>query len=163
MGLIKTALKRFRASQPFNYIASSTIRFVLNAADVKSEFIIKHLPRVGVVKSRLPNGRILRLWSRGDDWVSNQVYWRGWSGYGPEAADLFFRLAQRANVTFDIGAHVGFYALLAGHANPAGTVYAFEPLPSTFARLEGNIRLNKLHSVYCVNSAVGEVGGMVEF
>jgi FkbM family methyltransferase len=163
MGHIKGALKKFRASQPFNYIASSAFRFVATAADIQPEFIIKHLPKVGLVKSRLPNGRILRFWSRGDDFVSNQVYWRDWSGYEPEASTLFFRLAERATVIFDIGAHIGFYALLAGHANPAARVYAFEPLPDTYARLQRNIRVNRLANVHCVNSAVGEVVGAVEF
>jgi hypothetical protein len=57
------------------------------------EVAIKHLPRTGPVRSRLPNGEVLRLWSRGDDWISNQVFWRGWSGYEPETTPLFFELA----------------------------------------------------------------------
>jgi FkbM family methyltransferase len=163
MGHIKVALKKFRASQPFNYIASSTVRFVTTAADVRSEFAIKHLPRVGLVKSKLPNNRTLRLWSRGDDWVANQVYWRGWNGYEPEASEVFFHLAKRSRVTFDVGAHVGFYALLAGHANLSGQVYAFEPLPATFARLRRNIELNELTNVKAFQLAVGDVDGTVEF
>jgi FkbM family methyltransferase len=46
-------------------------------------------------------------------------------------APLFWRLACKARVTLDIGAHVGYYSVLAGMANPAGTVFAFEPLPDT--------------------------------
>jgi hypothetical protein len=80
--------------------------------------MIKHLHRFGIVRSRLPHGRTLRLWSRGDDWIANQVHWRGWDGYEPETLPLFFRLAATARVTLDVGAHVGFFTLLAGHANP---------------------------------------------
>src|SRR5262245_40399135 len=101
----KDAMKRLRASQPFNIVATSVVKWLLSAQAVPSPFIVKHLHRVGLVCSRLPNGRMLKLESRADDWVSNQVYWRGWLGYEPESASLFFRLASRARITFDIGAY----------------------------------------------------------
>jgi FkbM family methyltransferase len=162
-GAIKLALKKLRASQPFNYIASSTIRFLATAADLESEFVIKHLPKVGTVRSSLPNGSTLSFWTRGDDWVANQVYWRGWSGYEPEASSLFFRLARCSRVVIDVGAHVGFYSLLAGHANPHAQVYAFEPLPATSVRLRRNIRLNRLQNVEAIQCAIGDIDGPVDF
>jgi FkbM family methyltransferase len=161
--VLKELLKKGRASQPFNYLATSAVRGMLGAAGVHSELVIKHLHRVGTVRSRLPNGRELLLWSRGDDWVSNQVYWRGWQGYEPETAPRFYRLASQSAVTLDVGAHVGFYALLAGHANPAGRVFAFEPLPPVFERLQQQVRRNRLANVTCVATAVGEADGTAEF
>lgn len=152
-----------RASQPFNYIATSAVRALLAGTGVQSEFIIKHLHRVGRLRCRLPNGRLLRLWSRGDDWISNQVFWRGWSGYEPETVPLFFRLSMRAQVTLDVGAYVGFYTLLAAHANPAGRVYAFEPLPAIYERLKRNVALNRLANVTCMTSAVGDINGTAAF
>jgi FkbM family methyltransferase len=116
-----------------------------------------------MVRSKLPNGRTLRLWSLADDWVSNQVYWRGWRGYEPETVPLFFRLAMRSRVTFDVGAYVGFFSLLAGHANPGGRVYAFEPLPAALERLRRNVALNRLTNVVTVASAVGDLNGNAEF
>ena len=160
---IKNALKVLRTSQPFNWLATSSVRAGLNVTCGCSEIVIKHLHRVGPVASRLPNGRSLRLWSRGDDWVSNQVFWRGWRGYEPETVPLFFRLATRANVTIDVGAHVGFYALLAAHANAAARVFAFEPMPAIQARLARNVRLNGLLNVTCVGSAVGATEGIADF
>jgi FkbM family methyltransferase len=159
----KDSLKRLRVSQPLNMIATSTIRALLGSTGVQSEIVIKHLHRVGAVKSRLPNGSTLRLWSRADDWVSNQVYWRGWRGYEPETVPLFFRLATRARITFDVGAYVGFFTLLAAHANPRGRVYAFEPLADAFKRLERNVELNKLDNVLTIGTAVGDVDGSAEF
>src|SRR5580693_402829 len=144
------ALKALRTSQPFNWLTTSSLRAGLDLMGVRSEIVIKHLHRVGPVGCKLPNKRKLRFWSRGDDWVSNQVYWRGWRGYEPETTPLFFRLATGANVTIDVGAHVGFYALLAAHANPAGHVVAFEPMPAIHARLARNVRMNGLANVTCV-------------
>ena len=105
-----------------NWAATTATRWALAATGARSEFVVKHLHKVGTVRARLPNGRALRLWSRGDDWVSNQVYWRGWDGYEPETVPLFWRLAERSAVTLDVGAYVGYFALLAGHANPSGRV-----------------------------------------
>lgn len=160
---MKRLLKKIRASQPFNRISTSGVQTLLNATGLHSELVIKHLHRVGTVKRKLPNGHTLLLWSRGDDWVSNQVFWRGWDGYEPETATLFFRLAGRARVTFDVGAYVGFFALLAAHANPEGWVYAFEPLPSVYKRLLRNVELNRLTNVQCLAIAVGETDGTAEF
>jgi len=157
---IKSGLIRVRASQPFNWLATSVGRACLGSS---SEWLVKHLPRSGTASAALPNGRTLKLRSHGDDWVSNQVFWRGWSGYEPESTPLFYGLATGSRVTLDLGAHVGFYALLAGHANPAGKVYAFEPMPVTFARLRANIALNGLPNVVAVNSAVGGAKGVAEF
>lgn len=135
----------------------------MSALGRHSELVIKHLHRVGRVQRKLPNGRTLKLWSRADDWVSNQVYWRGWEGYEPETVPLFFRLAARARVTFDVGAYVGYYSLLAAHANPAGRVYAFEPLLPVYERLRHNVALNGLTNVQCIASAVGAEDGTADF
>jgi FkbM family methyltransferase len=158
----KNLLKSVRGSQPFNWLATSALKAVASAAGMTPEILIKHLPRSGGVSSQLPNGRTLRLWSRGDDWVANQVFWRGWAGYEPDLAPLFYRLASGAQVTIDVGAHVGFYSILAALANPRGRVFAFEPLPPVFERLQRNVELNRLSNVECVRQAAGENEGEAE-
>lgn len=163
VALAKKGLKKLRTSQPFNRVTTSTVRAFLTATRLNSEIAIKHLHRVGPVSSKLPNGRTLRLWSKADDWVSNQLYWRGWKGYEPETAPLFFRLATRARVTIDVGAYVGFFAIVAAQANPDGLVYAFEPLAEPYQRLRRNVALNQLANVTCIPSAVGDAEGMAEF
>jgi FkbM family methyltransferase len=160
---VKIALKLLRSSQPFNYLTTSVARGALSPIGLRSAFVVKHLHRVGTVQRRLPNGRTLSLWSRGDDWVSNQVYWKGWDGYEPETAPVFFELATRAAVTIDVGAYVGYYTLIAAHANPAGRVHAFEPLPRIHERLLRNIELNRLDNVLCIACAVGDTDGEAQF
>lgn len=158
----KRALKQLRCSQPFNRIATGATRGLLDLFHARPAFIVRHLHRVGDVRSRLPNGRLLRLWSRADDWVSNLIYWRGWAGYEPETTPLFYLLATRAQVTVDVGAYVGFYTLLAAHANPAARVIAFEPLAEAFARLRDHVRLNALANVACVPMALGHEASEAE-
>jgi len=156
-------LKRVRTWQPFNFVGTRFVRWIASRAGVRHEWAVQHLHAVGRVNARLPNARTLRLWSRGDDWVSNQVFWRGWRAHETETADAFFRLAERADVTLDVGAYVGYFALLAAHANPGGRVLAMEPLPNVYTRLMRNIQLNRLNNVECVMAAAGAQEGTASF
>jgi FkbM family methyltransferase len=160
--LIKRFLKAARAWRPLNGPATAGTRAISRLTGREFEVAIKHLPRTGMVESRLPNGAELRLWSRGDDWVSNQVFWRGWSGYEPETTPLFFDFAREADVVIDVGAFVGFFAVLAALANPGGHVFAFEPMPDNAERLRGHIELNELANVEMVRAAVSAADGEAE-
>jgi FkbM family methyltransferase len=125
--------------------------------------IVRYARRVGVVEAVLPNGRVLRVRSRGDDDIAGPLFWLGWAGHEPETAGLFFDLAGASRVTLDIGAHVGYFALLAALASPDGRVYAFEPLARVRERLEGNVALNSAGNVTCLGVALGSPGGTAEF
>jgi len=162
-GILKNSLIRLRSSQPFNAIATSGLKGVFNATHTRPEFVIRHLHRLGRVEDQLPNGRTLKLNSRADDWVSNQIFWRGWEGYEPETATLFYKLASKSLVTIDIGAYVGFFTLLAAHANPEGKVVAVEPLAPVFKRLSQNVAYNDLNNVECINAALSDRAGSAEF
>src|SRR6185503_17467829 len=159
---VKRLLKAVRASQPFNAVATVAARGALRVLGTRSELLVRHLHRVGRVRCPLPDGRVLTLWSRGDDWVSNQVFWKGWTGYEPETVVPFFRAAGRAQTVVDVGAYVGFFTLLAAHANPAARVFAFEPHPAVHQRLLRNVGLNHVPNVTCVPAAVGDERGTAE-
>jgi len=152
---VRRALRALRRWTPLNHVVTSTVRAALGAGGRPPAWAVGHLHRVGAVSAGLPNGHVVRLWSRGDDWISNQVFWRGWAGHEPETAALFFALARRAAATLDVGAYVGYYALLAAHANPAGRVIALEPMPAIHARLARHVSLNRLVNVECLMAAAG--------
>lgn len=151
-----------RAWPPLNRAVTGATRLACAPARRVPDFIVKHLPRVGHVSERLPNGRRLRLWSQGDDWIANEVYWRGVFGYEPDMSRLFFELAREARVVLDIGAFVGYYALLAAHANPSARILAFEPNPAVFERLVRNVRLNGAENVESLAIAVSDSAGSVD-
>ena len=152
-----------RASQPFNNLATATLRGLFSVVGQQPEFLIKHLPRTGITAVRLPNERVLQIEADGEEWIPTQLFWRGWQGYEPETASLFYRLGQTARTVLDVGAHAGFYSLLAGLANPRAEIFAFEPLPRVFKRLERNVELNKLENVRCFRLAAGASDGVFEF
>jgi FkbM family methyltransferase len=62
---------------------------------------------------------------------------------------------REGDIFFDIGANIGSYTVLAsGHV--AAKTFAFEPIPSTFQKLEKNIRVNGInHLVKAFNVGIG--------
>jgi len=77
-----------------------------------------------------------------------------------------FKEALRPGMrVLDIGAHIGYFALLAGReVGPTGKVYAFEPDPGNVRFLRHNIALNGLDEVVtAVPRAVADTSGMRPF
>jgi FkbM family methyltransferase len=160
--LLKSLVRAVRAWGPINKPLTTTLRAGLRLFGSPSDRVARYLPRVGLVKAPLPAGGVLRMWSIADEAVSSRVYWLGWNGHEPETSTLFYQLASASRLVFDIGAHVGYFALLAAHANPSGRVFAFEPLPRAHERLEHNVALNGLENVECVAIAAGNQTGTAE-
>jgi FkbM family methyltransferase len=74
----------------------------------------------------------------------------------PNVTTAFRRALAPGDVCLDIGAHIGYYTLLAATlVGPEGRVYAFEPSPDTYRRLRENVELNGLRNVTTVEQAVG--------
>ncbi len=84
--------------------------------------------------------------------------------YEAREAALFARHVARGDTVLDLGAHVGYYTLLAGTlAGPEGRVIAFEPLPRNCFYLRRHVELNRLRNVTVHEAAVGERRGYVFF
>lgn len=79
---------------------------------------------------------------------------------------LLQRLARSCAVVLDVGANIGWYSLHLAHAlrETGVQIYAFEPIPRTFAELTHNIGLNGYgDTIHAFNHALGESAGSVEF
>jgi FkbM family methyltransferase len=160
---LRSVLKAIRGAPPTNWALTHGARATLRATGRSHDGLVRHLPHSGRVRTRLPNGTWARFQSRGDDGIANDVFWREWHGVEPEQTVLFYELARQARVTVDVGAHVGFYTVLAALANPAGRVYAIEPHPAAFARLEQNVALNGLSNVRAFQTAAADDDAEAEF
>lgn len=161
-GALVGAVKSARGAPALNRPVTTLLRAGLRGLGRESPWLIKHLPRSGVTSLRLRNGARLRLWSRGDDWISTQIFWRGLAGYEAETVPVFFALAERSEVIVDVGAYVGYFTVMAALANARARVVALEPFPATFERLQRNIALNALANVACRNVAAGASAGLAE-
>lgn len=70
---------------------------------------------------------------------------------------------KTGDVFVDIGAHVGWFAVLAARTvGPTGSVFAFEPYPPSAEMLRENIRLNSLSNVQLFESGAGDATGIAE-
>ena len=79
----------------------------------------------------------------------------------PYESQLMGRLLRPGMTFVDVGAHIGYYSLLAARAvGPAGRVVAFEPSPDNFALLAENVRLNGFSKIVrAENMALGAERG----
>jgi FkbM family methyltransferase len=84
----------------------------------------------------------------------DMVYWGLYYGLGyePEVTGLLEKLVRSGDIILDIGANFGWYStMFAKKLGKARTVYAFEPVPPTFERLNEHIKLNHLEDVIIPN------------
>jgi FkbM family methyltransferase len=80
--------------------------------------------------------------------------------YEPEVTEVLRREIRPGNICIDVGAHVGYYAILMARlAGQKGVVVAFEPVPVNFEMLQSNIALNALENVRLEPLAVSEGAG----
>jgi FkbM family methyltransferase len=83
--------------------------------------------------------------------------------YEPGSKELLECLLHSGMVVLDVGAHIGYYTLLAARlVGPEGQVYAFEPEPENYALLEKNVVLNGYHNVKLIPKAVADRAGSVK-
>lgn len=76
----------------------------------------------------------------------------------PQLTEL---ILKKGKVFLDIGSNAGFHALCA--ASSFETVYAFEPTPDTFERLQNNINLNGFQNVHAARLALSSEAGYAKF
>ncbi len=103
---------------------------------------------------------------KGKRWIVesfiNLGFWLG--TYEHKKQSLFTQTITEGAVVYDVGAHVGFYTLLASvMVGPRGTVVAFEPLPRNLYYLHKHLSLNKCENVKVVEAAVAEENGTTLF
>jgi FkbM family methyltransferase len=83
--------------------------------------------------------------------------------YEAHETDMVLRLMPASGCFVDIGANVGWYSILVAKAVPGATVYAFEPIPSTYQLLMENILLNGAGEIHPHNFALGAAEDQLDF
>jgi FkbM family methyltransferase len=75
----------------------------------------------------------------------------------PNVTAAFSRALRPGDVCVDIGAHIGYFTLLASRlVGPSGHVYAFEPSPTNYEALRANLSRNGVSNVTTLRVALGE-------
>jgi FkbM family methyltransferase len=76
-------------------------------------------------------------------------------------ATQFIKAMLRPGMTaVDVGAHIGYYTLLASRCvGPEGRVYAFEPHPQNYKKLQENAKRNAYRNIALVPKAISHATG----
>lgn len=110
-------------------------------------------PTVVVVRSGAARG--LRMPIRPQE---EKYYWTGDHEFAVQRT--LISALSRGHVVWDIGAHIGFFTLIASRVvGPSGLVHAFEPLEANRLRLHEALRLNSAQNVGVHDAALGGVAG----
>ena len=147
----------------------ATIQFLLGHPLTRNQ-PVQALWRFGkwqLVSRLFPAPKIVR-------WIGPTKLWikRGWTGVTGnyyaglhEFNDMAFllHLLRPKDVFADIGANMGTYTVLASGVCGAYS-YSFEPIQSTFERLQANIKLNNLEArTTAIQCALGSSAGEIKF
>jgi FkbM family methyltransferase len=88
----------------------------------------------------------------------------GIKNWEPYTSELFKKVIKPGSTVLDIGAHHGYFSLLAArYVGTEGKVYAFEPAEANFLILKKNVDLNNLSNVIPVNLAVSDTNTLMSF
>lgn len=96
------------------------------------------------------------------DWaVAPSLVWA--HVWEPAETELFLQHVKEGMTVLDIGAHIGYYSLLASRlVGKEGRVYAFEPSPESYDLLLQNLELNDVTNAKPVQRAVSDKTGITE-
>jgi len=86
-----------------------------------------------------------------------------WGVHEPLVTKVFKKEIKNGDVVLDIGAHIGYYTLIAAKlVGENGKVFAFEPEPTNFDLLELNVKANGYNNVTLVQKAVSNKTGKIK-
>jgi len=121
-----------------------------------------------IINSLLPAEFQMPIWFgplKGKRWIVGSFLHKCWLGiYEYPKQRRFAEIVLPGRVVYDVGAHVGFYTLLASVlVGEKGKVIAFEPLPRNLDYLKTHIKINHLPNVIVVEVAVSDHSGTNKF
>jgi len=123
---------------------------------------------IRAIISGIPPGlevRVLQGPMRGYRWAfgsGNPGYFLG--SYKLSKQKKLQQFLKEGDVFFDLGAHVGFFTLLASHfVGDQGRVVAFEPNPDNIKYLKKHIEWNKRRNITVFEAAIGDRNCLVSF
>lgn len=83
-----------------------------------------------------------------DDWIPYQIFLTGFYAIEYLHTQYFRNIVREGMVFFDVGANIGYYTIqAAARVGDNGGVYSFEPVRSTFEKLQKNILINSFRNV----------------
>ena len=92
------------------------------------------------------------------DYIQRHFYLAGYPEFTPALLDF----CDAETYFFDIGANVGLISLAISTKVPSKQIHAFEPIETTFGRMNGNFARNE-RTIHAWNIALSNFTGTIEF
>lgn len=89
-------------------------------------------------------GRTARLGAFDENYLTFELFWKGWQYYEPLTIVAIHHLLRGAGTFLDVGGNVGYFSLSAASWYPRLRVVAFEPNPKLNRILRDNVGRNGL-------------------
>ncbi|MDW8334755.1 MAG: FkbM family methyltransferase [Bacteroidia bacterium] len=151
---MRALIRKIYRAIPFK----SPLMHAIRAIGTPPRAIYQRLHFVGPFNVKNAEGKTLRLHHYGT-YLENNIFWTGLYGnFEGKSLETWEKLCRRAKTIFDIGANTGVYALLAKLNRPDAKVFAFEPIPAVFRKLQANAAANGF-DVVCDPRAVSDANG----
>ncbi|HEY4655004.1 MAG TPA: FkbM family methyltransferase [Cyclobacteriaceae bacterium] len=119
------------------------------------------IPPSGILTIRLKDTRF-KFCTNQTNYTTQIIFWNG--AYAMEYTAIFETLIRHCSCFYDIGAHAGYYSLIAAAQNPIVHVVSFEPATGPYHYLERNIHVNRFGKrIHPYQMAIGDKNGMTGF
>ncbi|MBO4852220.1 MAG: FkbM family methyltransferase [Schwartzia sp.] len=100
------------------------------------------------------------MYNQLDQYVGKSL--RLYGEYSQGEADFFGQIVKPGHLVVEAGANIGSHTIhLAQLAGDEGQVWAFEPQRLVFQLLAGNVALNSLTNVHCLQKCLGDADGSI--
>jgi FkbM family methyltransferase len=83
--------------------------------------------------------------------------------YEPEETQVFLTRIERASIFFDVGAHIGYYSLLAASQKTIRQVVAMEIFPGLAEEIRFHSKVNGFDQILVETIAIGDGTTTIEF
>ena len=119
------------------------------------------LPPSGILNLKTASGT-LKITTNQTNYITHLLFWEGYENF--EYSKIFENLVKDFNCFLDIGAHTGYYSLLAAKTNPKIKIYSFEPATGPKHFLNQNIELNNFQGIInSIDKALSDTIGFIDF
>jgi FkbM family methyltransferase len=155
---IKSNLKIYKNDLKTKGLFYSVVHRLYKIPGVKSAL----LPTVNYLKPDYITIMNQKLYiDKFDTTVSEKmVVYKNWEDFETK---VFMKTLHPGDVVIDIGAHIGYYTLIAAKiVGNAGKVFAFEPNERNFKLLQKNVKENGYKNVVLINKAVTKKSGSIK-
>jgi len=145
----------------YHVLVTKSLDFLLTQYTIKATRLhlneIRARSGTGVTTFELGEGLRLQLDLSKDLDAFMYDYLSKYGRYEGEVGSILSELITKDTTFIDVGANIGYFTIL--FSRLAKEVYAFEPVPSVFSSLSGNISLNNLQNVRALQYAVSKERG----